>query len=371
LVDESANSAIGRSTPAGHPAPASHPAHAGHPTHAGQSTPAGRPEPAATGGAPESRPAGHRLELRADRDRQLTSIDPDGHMLLLSCGAALHHARVSLAAAGVEPLVERLPDPADPDLLATVRCGAPLPPDETAARLRAAMPRRRTDRRPYADEPVDDAAVRDLRTAVADAGAYLHLVRPDQLPMLAIAAAQAAAAQVNDAAYRVELARWTHRPVDSGDGVPSATAVPAGPRRVPVRDFAPDGTSALTLGDGTDRGARYLLLFGASDDPADWLRGGEALSALLLTAVDLGLSAAPMSDVVEVPWPRQALRGLLADLGEPYLVVRVGYARAEPPPATPRRAADDAINGGGDLVGADGAVTAVRDGPDSRVSGRG
>ncbi|MET7426337.1 hypothetical protein [Dactylosporangium sp. NPDC005555] len=42
-----------------------------------------------------------RLELFADWDRQLADVDPDGRLPLISCGAALHHARVALAAAAV------------------------------------------------------------------------------------------------------------------------------------------------------------------------------------------------------------------------------------------------------------------------------
>ena len=41
-----------------------------------------------------------RLELFAERARQLTVSDPQGRLLTISCGAALHHARTALAAAG-------------------------------------------------------------------------------------------------------------------------------------------------------------------------------------------------------------------------------------------------------------------------------
>ena len=43
---------------------------------------------------------GDALELWADTSRRLDAIDRDGRLLLLSCGAALHHARVALAATG-------------------------------------------------------------------------------------------------------------------------------------------------------------------------------------------------------------------------------------------------------------------------------
>jgi hypothetical protein len=40
------------------------------------------------------------LDLRADRTRQLPVVDPDGHSLLISCGAALTLAGYGLRAAG-------------------------------------------------------------------------------------------------------------------------------------------------------------------------------------------------------------------------------------------------------------------------------
>src|SRR5262249_12007497 len=60
-------------------------------------------------------------QLRADRTRQVPSIDPDGRLLTLSCGIALHHARTALTALGSDVDVAHLPEAADPGLLATLR----------------------------------------------------------------------------------------------------------------------------------------------------------------------------------------------------------------------------------------------------------
>jgi hypothetical protein len=141
-----------------------------------------------------------------------------------------------------------------------------------------------------------------------------------------------------------ELDRWTSRPSFSGDGVPPATAVHQELRRVPLRDFDPAEASGLPAGDAHDEGTAYVVLFGRSDEPADLLRGGEALSALLLRATADGLSSSLISDAVEVEWPRHLVRGLIAGIGEPYLVVRLGYLPAvPPPPPTPRRDPRDVI----------------------------
>jgi hypothetical protein len=74
----------------------------------------------------------------------------------------------------------------------------------------------------------------------------------------------------------------------------------------------------------------YAVLFGDGDEPQGWLRGGEALSAAWLTATTLGVSVVPLSGVIEVTHTRQTLRRLLAGLGDPYLVLRLGVAHPEP-----------------------------------------
>jgi hypothetical protein len=147
-----------------------------------------------------------------------------------------------------------------------------------------------------------------------------------------------------DPAYRTELTRWTRRPAWTGDGVPPGTAVEPALRRVPVRNFLPDGSHGLLAGADHDEGAYFVIIYGTGDAPGDLLRGGEAMSALLLQATAEGVSSAPISEAVEIAWPRMLLRRLLSGIGEPYLIVRLGYAdAAESLPATPRRTAAEVI----------------------------
>ena len=287
---------------------------------------------------------GNQAELWADRSRRLDGLDPDGRLLLLSCGTALHHARTALAAAGWTSTVDRLPDPAQPTLLARVRLGHAVPADPEAERMAAAVTRRRTDRRPFGDQPVSEQTLTKLRRFVEAEGAYLHVVPADQVPMLAISTERAAGAQQDDPAYREELDRWTNRPQWRGDGVSPGTAVEPALRRVPVRDFAPEGNPGLSAGAGIDKGAAYVIVFGMTDRPADLLRGGEALSALLLLATADGLATAPLSEAVEVAWTRHLLTSLLSDVGEPYIAVRLGYPiDREPLPPQVRRAPAEII----------------------------
>jgi nitroreductase len=284
------------------------------------------------------------LELRADPARQLATTDPEGRLLMLSCGAALHHARVALAAGGWHAVVDRMPDPGEPGLLARIRLGHRAGPDPQSQKLCEAIIRRRTDRRAFSERTVPEGMLAGLRGVVEAEGAYLHVVRREQMPMLATSTARAATDELDDPAYRAELEAWTHRPEDGGDGVPAATAVQQTPRRVPVRNYTPGGTAGLSPGEGFDLGAAFVVLFGTADEATSWLRGGEALSALLLTATSEGLATAPLSDTIELEWPRRLLRDLLADVGEPYLVVRLGYSdTTEALPPAPRRDARDVI----------------------------
>ncbi|MEV4346493.1 nitroreductase [Actinoplanes sp. NPDC049596] len=285
------------------------------------------------------------LELSSDPSRRLGITDAEGRLLLISCGGALHHARVSLAAAGWRAEVQRLPDERRPDLLARIRVTGHAVSDEHARELVAAINRRRTDRRAFGPRPVAEKTLDRLRRLVEEQGAYLHVVPDDRVPELAISVDEAADANYFDPAHHSELTKWTHRPAWTDDGVPAATAVQPGLRRVPVRNFLPDGSPGMLAGADHDEGASYVVVFGTTDAPVDLLRGGEAMSALLLQATAEGLATAPISEAVELAWPRHLLGRLLSGVGEPYLIVRLGYVEAsDAVPPSPRRTPTDVIH---------------------------
>ncbi|BCJ39285.1 NAD(P)H nitroreductase [Actinocatenispora thailandica] len=284
-------------------------------------------------------------ELSADRSRQLTSIDPDGRLLILSCGIALHHATVALAAMGHRPRLTVWPDATAPDLLAVLRTGGPRQPTFADQRAFQAMMARRTDRRPSSpDVCIPGYRLEQLRDEVERHGAHLHLLRPDQVPVLIVAAAHAARIETADPRVRNDLARWTHRPAGHRDGVTAGTVVPQIPRRVPQREFLPNDDAGLAAGDGDDQSANYAILFGDGDEPADWLAAGQALSALLIAATERKISVNPISNVVEVEPTRATLAGLLCQLGHPMIALRLGVAAATPPPPEPRRPPAEVID---------------------------
>ncbi|MEV4411502.1 nitroreductase [Catellatospora sp. NPDC049609] len=278
-----------------------------------------------------------RLDLRADSSRALPGTDPDGRMLTVSCGAALHHAEIALRAAGHAVDVRTLPDPADPDLLATLTVTGDVPVTPEAMRLVQAAELRHTDRRPTVDIAVTPAQVEELRQ-VADAyGVHLHRLNPDQVTDLVVAVSHAEDAAAAEPAWQAETARWTGPDRPAGAGLPPEVIPDRRPETdVGERDFGTRGT--LEVGGGHDKASTYVVLFGGDDDRAAWLRAGQALSAVWLHATVQGLAVLPYSQVVEIDGTRAMMRRILSQLGHAYVVLRLGVADPEHalPGRTPR-----------------------------------
>jgi hypothetical protein len=279
------------------------------------------------------------LELRADPARRLPVLDPIGRALVISVGAALMNARVALAARGFRVVVDRLPDPADPDLLAVVR---PVPgrPDAELAVLDDAVPRRRSNRRAFTGAAPDDPLLRRLtRFAAEEDTELIPVLSEDHLRLVARLTQEADRVQNADPAYRAELRRWTTRAAEQGDGVPPRAVRHVGGEAtddVPLRDFDTQGAGELADA-GTAGDEAYLLLATREDGYLAWLRCGEAFERVLLELTAHGWAASPVTQAVEVPVTRLQLRSGLAWGGHPQLLLRVGRATGTPAPPHRRR----------------------------------
>jgi hypothetical protein len=282
------------------------------------------------------------IHLMADRNRRLQVIDPDGRDLLLSCGAALHHLRIALAAFGWHTTVHRIPNPNDPDHLAAVEMHAHEPSEEDIV-LAGAIAHRHTDRRRYSSWPVPDGHLDLMVRRAGRAGALLvPVTEPGTRKLLTYAIGDAAWRQLEQPGYATELALWAGRSRAADDGVLAASA-PHGAQRhgdTTMRAF-PGGTLAQTeTGRGESDGGELLVLATLLDDPVSVLRAGEAASAALLTATDFGLAACPLSQPLEVAGTRAAIRDQVLDgAAHPHLVLRTGWLPTAAPPVTrsPRR----------------------------------
>ncbi|GIJ71511.1 Acg family FMN-binding oxidoreductase [Virgisporangium ochraceum] len=292
------------------------------------------------------RPRGRDVELLLDPSRRLPGVDPTGHLMLISCGVALHHATVALAAAGYAAEVALLPTDGGADVVARLSLGAATTPDRTAY---DALHRRRTDRRPFADEPPAGEDLDELVAAARRHGVRLHLLPADQVPQFADIVTLANVAEREVPAYTRDVAEWSDRTRTSGDGVSLADVAAPGSYQVPPRDFALRRRPGLEPGHGTDRGTVYAVLVTSGQDRGNWLAAGTALSDVWLTLTARGLVASPISEVVEVPQAQAALRRLLGWAGHPAIALRIGLpGDPEPPPASARRTGTEVIGLPGD-----------------------
>jgi hypothetical protein len=286
------------------------------------------------------------LEIHADRTRRLRVLDPHGRQLTLSCGCALFNARVALAAAGYAASVARLPDPADPDLLARIGIDLCRPPGHRLVRLDPMIETRQTNRRAFTDEHVPDEVVELLVDAARrEEVTALPVVREEDRMALARLSQLAEREELVDPAYRAELRAWTSTDPDRLDGVP-ASAVPhvdAGAQDdLPIRDFDTHGAGGLPTETRSSVKQCLLLLCTDEDTPASWLRAGEALERVLLEITRHGYAVSPFTQVIEVAYTNALLRSELRLAGYPHILLRIGHA--PPTPRTRRRLLADMLH---------------------------
>ena len=283
------------------------------------------------------------VRLYADPNRHLVGTDPERRDLVISCGAALHHLRVALADLDVPTTTRRLPDPEDSTLLALVRT-VDGPIDVHDAALADAIDERRSDRRAFREEPALPAQIDLLVEHAAAQGAGL-------VPVLSAGARTRLAAVLGEAArrermvpgYASELALWSSRYHGSHDGVPagSRTGHHVGPDSAGLRQFPMGGLRQTPhpLTAGLD-GATLMVITTVGEGAADWLRAGEATSAVLLAATRIGLATTVLSQAAEVADTRRQLADTVLRVPEhAQLILRVGRAPAGAAalPETPRR----------------------------------
>jgi nitroreductase len=288
------------------------------------------------------------LALRADRTRQLAVADPDGHSLLVSCGAALHLTELALGAAGLRMATTLLPDADDPDTLAVFRAAGRAEPDHATLQQVEAALRRRSDRRPFDLRELPAETIEELQTAGDGTGARIDFpTREDERIDLAVAVSWADRVERDDEAYLEEMNRWVRDPEVHAlvDGVPleAIPHVPADrPRHtdVPLRDFEVGVTGRQLIAQDVDERPLIAVMMTDFDNPADHLAAGQAMMRFMIAAELRGLSTCPLSQAVDFAEFRTRVQRAMGWVGYPQMMLRVGY-----PPAptselvrTPRRA---------------------------------
>ncbi len=277
------------------------------------------------------------IELYADPARMLAHSDPHGRAVHIGCGAALFNLRIAAAVAGRQPVVRLLPTPGEPLLLATIGLSGRHRPDEAERDLHAAIPARHTNRGPYSGRPVPPGVLAELVQAARLEGADLSLPSHDETYRLLRLIADAEIDLLGDPGYRDELARWVGGERDK-DGIPGGATGPRDPRgSTPVRDFLPGHAPGYAW---FEEAPQLAVLSTAASTRVDWLRAGQALQRVLLTATGRGIATCPLTQPLETADAWQ-VRDPASGRGSPQLILRIGYGL--PAPATPRRAVRDVL----------------------------
>ncbi len=292
---------------------------------------------------------GTTLEILADPDRHLHVIDGERRQQITSCGCALYNARVAVRASGYEDEVTvMLTDAVQPHLVATLHLGEHRVSSDDDLLLYEAIPLRHTNRRAFLPRPIAAAITDELIALAAREGVTMVRALPDTKHALGTLVDEADRLQYGDPAFRAELARWL-APTGSRrkDGIPFVekeygSAMPFSVMRK-LRSPHLGDEFGHTEAENIDGAPAVLVMGTPGDTPADWLRCGEALEAVLLEATREGLSAAFFNQALEIPALRARVAELLPDLGYPQMILRLGIPEQSIRHAAPRRDVTDVL----------------------------
>lgn len=290
-------------------------------------------------------PNDDRIELRANWDRHLKVIDPLHRELLISCGAALFNLRMAIRVSGHDPVVWLLPDEQTQgaalcrhcgdrcgvgDLLASVEIVTRRthPATRQQRRLYEAIPRRHTVRQPF-NHRIHMNMVVVLERAARREGVNARLLHPRETRRLLRWIARVDKKLKLDPLYLTELSHWTGNGRPPGLGVPATKFGPEPKKQYPspVRDFGLTSPGPRPA-EKFEKHPQLITLETRTDMPSDWIRVGQALQRLLLTATYYGVETSFLTQQLEAadskmpayqaahpwwPWPKPA-----------QMVVRVG-----------------------------------------------
>ena len=294
------------------------------------------------------------IELYADKTRGLPIADPDYRELIISCGAALFNLRIAIRHFGHGDIVDILPEPNNPDLLARIQLGSKRIVKLEENFLFRAISKRRTNRKLFDDCQLPTSLVSELESATRAEGSWLQSMTqiiPDHIRQSIISLiAEGDRLQMADPSFREELAQWIHTdPNPSHDGIPPH-AQGMNQNFDAIAPLISWAIRSFDLGESqsakdcqlASRAPVLMLISSEEDNPQAWLETGEALAHLLLRARIDDVWASFFNQPIQIPQLRSRLQAIFPDCGYPQLLLRLGYAEETRP--TPRRSANEVLN---------------------------
>ena len=284
---------------------------------------------------------GDAVELLADPNRALPSVDPTQRQLIISCGAALKNLLLALRHFRYDGPYKIFPDPAHTGLIARVHLGAPtLGLDTEQERLFMAIKKRRTYRGPF--EPRPFAEANPIRAAAKEEGVIVRVfTEAVDKERLADLVRHGESMLSTDPWVRDDRREWTREDDHSNEGIPAfATAGH-------VSDESPERIALTTpdrLYDDLRNAPALLVLFTNRDHPVDWVQAGMGLARVLLKLTATGQAASFANQAIEVDDLRSRLADACGMQGLfPQIMLRAGTPSGLAYKTVPRRTVDDTI----------------------------
>jgi nitroreductase len=290
-------------------------------------------------------PHTHTIEIRAALDRELQAEDPDGRGLHVSVGAAVFNLRLAVSHRGWEPVLRLLPDPHEPQLLASVRLAgrSPAAADTLAPGLYEQIWRRHSSRRPFSPEPIPNRLRAELVEAALSEGVRLRLPDADEARRLLALTRKAEVRTMTDEARRDESREWVRSRSATDFGIPPEALGPHDATgHLPMRDFSSLHPPVRMPSQPFEAHPQLAVLATAHDEPADWLRTGLALQLVLRLATRSQVRASMLHQAIEWPDLRWMLRDPENGPEHVQTIVRLGYGPEGAP--TPRTPASDVLD---------------------------
>jgi nitroreductase len=303
-----------------------------------------------------------RIDLFADRSRNIGSLDPVRREMEVSLGCALENLVIAGRAQGLGPVITMLPDPADSDHIARVelRAGA-----SEGSPLFGAIPRRRTDRGAFSGRAVDPSVLADLAQMADDASTRLVWLEADPAKSrFAGLTVDATAAIIGDAQQASDDFAWYRQDWDEiqrkRDGITLDASGLAEPVRIIARALPPKDRSTLQSGwlDATrtrhvaTAAAFGLVLVRDRLSTRERVAAGRLFQRVHLSATTRDLAIQPLNQLIEradrelysglAPNFSRALETLTPAGWAAVMAFRIGYPTSSPN-HSPRRMAEAVI----------------------------
>ncbi|MFI7117402.1 Acg family FMN-binding oxidoreductase [Amycolatopsis sp. NPDC049868] len=266
---------------------------------------------------------GMRAELSERTDLSLPEHDPTGRDRLISCGAALENLVLAVRVLGWATDVAILPGHAP--LVAVVTTAGREPPSDRELHAYAAISRRRSHRRPFAAIPVVSSVLEPVIGRLPH-GVGCRVLDIGDKNVLAVLLEQASQTIQNHDGLQRELEEWTGgwkadsvgdglvRPGYDKAGIPWAGLVRRSSVIPDVRTLARRLAAETTLVFCTE-----------DDDRTRHVRAGMAMQRSWLAAVDGGLVASVLTQLLREESVRERMTEDLTLPGRPLFLMRLGY----------------------------------------------